>query len=413
MPKILVRPTIKFEILVDIMRMLARDETFDSTSALAAISQTCKSLSFEGAQLLLSYAVIVTRRIPSFCLFMLRDQTARPPLMRYLIINVSQVTEETIEPFRQILHHAVNLTHLVIHALDHPESLHKTTLCSLFASLVSVRHLDLSSFCLQTIESFLRDIRAPLSSISCAMPLQGELNHRSPIMYTRRRDPIFLLSSLRNTLEVVHVDGPTTFGSYTCVYPLVKELRIPDYVFSILIIKPMITSFPRLQTLYVGPPDDSYIRDPHDAEILNEVHLGKRSIQQCHDINKQDQLVHGTWPMLKFFKATIVGAYALGLTCPVERMQLVSSGGQRGQELIMLSVILSDTKPQSLRLAVRAFNARGTIPIFPSVGTWSTRLETLELRINISQEMFNYEEFFVSRARVHYIQSMLLTVGMY
>ena len=386
------------EILVDIMRMLARDRSNNCTSALAALSQTCKFLHFEGVRLL-SSDVRVNRRVPSFCLFMLRDRSARPPLMRTMYVDVRELTEDTIKPFSEILHCAVNLTDLMIYALDHPglSSSSRGTLCSTIASLVSVRYLSLSSiYSLRTLESLLRDIRAPLSSFPLRFPLEGEDNHGSPIMYARRRDPIFLLSTLRSTLEVVSVHGPATFGSYTCVYPLVKELRIPDYVFSIPIIKPMIMSFPRLQILYIGSSDNSYIRDPHEEDTLNQIHIGKRSIQQCHDVNRQDQWEHGTWPMLKSFKATIIAAYALGLTCPVERMQLVSTGGKRSHELVMLSAILSDTKPRSLRLALRAFNARGAIPFFPSADTWSTRLDTLELRMNISQQAFNFEEFFVS-----------------
>ena len=404
MSETVVQTIINPEIIVNIMRMLAKDGSNDCTSALSAISQTCKFLHFEGVRLL-SSGVLVNRRIPSFCLFMLSYRTIRPPLLRHMLVDASKLTEDTIELFSEVLHCAINLTDLIIHALDHPgpSSSFQATLCSLFASLVSVRRLTLSSIqSLRTVESLLGDLRAPLSSIFLRLPLQGELNTTSPIMYTRRRDPIFLLSGFRSTLEVVRIQGPTTFGFYTCLYPLVKELRIPNYVFCMPIIKPIMTPFPQLQMLYIGPADDSYIRDPHEAELLNEVFLGKRSIKQCHDINKQDQLMHGTWPMLKLFKATIIAAYALGVTSPVERMQLLSTGGKREHELIMLLAILSDTKPRSLRLALRAFNARGVIPFFPSSKTWSTRLESLELRMNIAQEIFNYEEFFVSRALVHF-----------
>ena len=394
----MVHTVIDYDIIIDIMRMLARDETFDSTSAVAAISQTCKCLSFEGARLLLSCSVIVTRRIPSFCLFMFRDRTTRPFLLRNLCVDVRNVTEHTIEGFSEVLYSAVNLTDLTIHALDHPSSSLKPTLCSLIASLVPIRHLTLSSIhLLQTVESLIRDIQASLSSISLNLPFQGELNHDSPIMYTRRRDPIFLFSSLKNTMEEIRVHGPVTFGSYTCVYPHVKEMRIPDHVFTTPIIKPIIMSFPRLQVLYIGSAVDSYVRSPHEEDILDQVYIGKRSIQQCHNINKQNQSTHGTWTMLKFFKATIVAAYALGLSCSVEKMQLMSTGGKREQELTMLSAILSDTKPRSLRLALRAFHARTTVPIFSSPETWSTRLQTLELRMNIAQVVFNYEELFVSQ----------------
>ncbi|TFK85983.1 hypothetical protein K466DRAFT_600694 [Polyporus arcularius HHB13444] len=60
----------------------------------------------------------------------------------------------------------------------------------------------------------------------------------------------------------------------------------------------------------------------------------------------------------------------------------------------MLSVILSDAKPVFLRLATRVFNARGYIPVFKSTTSWSMSLETLELRINISKEQFDFQECF-------------------
>ncbi|RDX43621.1 hypothetical protein OH76DRAFT_1192344 [Lentinus brumalis] len=91
----------------------------------------------------------------------------------------------------------------------------------------------------------------------------------------------------------------------------------------------------------------------------------------------------------------MLAAYTLGLSCHVQKVHLISTGGKREDESAMLSAILSDTKPSFLRLAIRVFNARGYIPIFSST-SWSTNLETLELRINISKEEFDYEECFVS-----------------
>ncbi len=133
---------LNYDILVEIMRILADEGTL-SSSALAAMSQTCKHMNLEGAPLLLSGTVVVLRRIPSFCYFMLRDRTTRFPLLRRLRVAIREVTEDTIELFSEVLHHAVDLYYLDTKEFHHPSPPVRVALCSLMSSLTSVRHLRL------------------------------------------------------------------------------------------------------------------------------------------------------------------------------------------------------------------------------------------------------------------------------
>ncbi len=129
-------------------------------------------------------------------------------------------------------------------------------------------------------------------------------------MYSRRRDPIYLFSRLRETLEGIDVNGQVTFGSYTCPYTHVKELRLPSHTLSMPTVRPIVSSFGNLLNLCLGSASGDYTRCPHEQDLLEWIYVGKRTIQQSHEFNKRDQRSHGTWPRLQFLQATIVAAYA-------------------------------------------------------------------------------------------------------
>ncbi|TFK82204.1 hypothetical protein K466DRAFT_308744 [Polyporus arcularius HHB13444] len=163
--------------------------------------------------------------------------------------------------------------------------------------------------------------------------------------------------------------------------------------------KPFIVSAPHLRDIQFGRPYDSpsHTRHRHDEDILRGQIVNKtQSPQDCRATNQRDQEGAGhSWPMLDSFKGTVIGAYATGLACPVARVHLLSTGGRRPTELAMLSVVLSDWRPSFLRLATDIYRARGYIPLLPSASTgWGESLETLELRLNIVEDRFDFEECF-------------------
>ncbi len=100
--------------------------------------------------------------------------------------------------------------------------------------------------------------------------------------------------------------------------------------------------------------------------------------------------------MLRSFRGSIIDAYVLALPFRGLRLHLMSTGGKRSQEHAMLSRILSDSRPLSLRFAFKVYEGRGYIPILPPHLDWCTDLADLEIRINIVKHIFDLDECFVS-----------------
>ncbi|KAI0715917.1 hypothetical protein C8T65DRAFT_738352 [Cerioporus squamosus] len=389
-------------------------------------------------------------------------------------VDICKVTEDAYDLFSEVLHHAVNLHDLHIQYLEHSSPLLSPEGFIVLADRISfpgsTSDFGWRGLCRQLASLGELPPVGPHSPVVDLRVLPGDVSPGESIwgrvMYTRKREPLFLFAQLRVTLERIDVNGQVTFGSCTCPYPNVKEFRLPSYRDSILMLIPITSSFRNLRILNIGAPDGDYVHSPHEQDLLRWNYFGKCTIQQSHDLHKMYQRAHGTWPSIKdmakqarggkkgrrtrgnrrlgkgpggerdmdvdedeedteelsmvdirsrilssgfteaqlmrlqTLKAAIVAAYAIGLSCHVEKVHLISTGGKREDELTMLSAILSDTKPLFLRLAIRVFNARGYIPIFKSTAPWSASLKTLELRINISKEDFNYEECFIHFAQL-------------
>ncbi|TFK82494.1 hypothetical protein K466DRAFT_666480 [Polyporus arcularius HHB13444] len=362
-------------------------------------------MSYEGAKCMLSRTVDLhyTSDFLSFGQFMLRDRAVRLPLLQRLVIRCRYIPgEASIGLLLTVLPLAFNLYHLEVIPLENASPSVIREMSSAIVSLTSLRHLELGATerNLANIYHVLSNIRSPLLSVVVLLPLLGETPRRG-VMYSRRRDPIFLLSHMKATLEQIEVGGLATFGSYTCQYLRVKKFTHPTYEQSTTIMKPIISSFPNLHTLQIG------IRATHarpslspNEDIRELRHASKNTIQQCHDLNKRDQIMHGRWSKLDSFTGTIIDAYATGLSCHVATAHLYSTGGKREAELMMLSTILTDWQPTFLRLALKVHDPAGHIRIFSSSVSWPKSLATLELRVSIVKEEFYFDEYFNCIGRV-------------
>ncbi|KAI0687994.1 hypothetical protein C8T65DRAFT_746838 [Cerioporus squamosus] len=154
--------------------------------------------------------------------------------------------------------------------------------------------------------------------------------------------------------------------------------------------------FPNLWHLQCGNSYTTWFRHQPDADIY-QVSCCDATIQQWHDYNKWDNKIqaHG-WTTLRSFRGSIIDAYVLSLPCRGLHLHLMSTGGSRAAEYAMLSTILSDIRPSSLRFALKVYKSREYIPILPpqSLSGWATDLARLEIRINIVQQFFDLNECF-------------------
>ncbi|RPD52876.1 hypothetical protein L227DRAFT_426939 [Lentinus tigrinus ALCF2SS1-6] len=238
-------------------------------------------------------------------------------------------------------------------------------------------------------------MRSPLTSVNMCIPF---LNFPSPgpsILYMRDQDPIFMLSKLTGSLRRIFVDGKYTAGGGIRIYPLVEELQMALYSEGMPHLATYLLCFPNLRRLRCGFQRTTWIRYRHTADTLIEECRMCGTIQDWHDLNKRETTRKTlAWTILESFRGTIIDAYVLALPCRVERLHLLSTGGKRSAEYTMLSSILSDTQPSSLRLCLKIYEGRGYIPIVPPQlsDSWAQALRVLEIRINIVKHIFDLEE---------------------
>lgn len=405
------RPPIclNYDILCRILQYITAfvSDIDERDAIIAAISRTCKSLRFEGVKCLLSRTVSVDRtrckRIASFCHFMLADPVRRIPLLRFLIVNVAQVTEENVGLLAEVFRASTDLTYLKIIHLESLPSGVNNVLCPAIASLPSLTRLVIEAhtserFDVNTaLDKMIRSMRSSVHSIRVTLPYFATRARR--IKYSRKRDPVFFLSPLKDTLEIIELGGPVTVGGYTCEFPHVKQLTIPDYVCGMSYLKTYSACFPNLHSLRCGPADTLWARHGHQEDLLKYIGPMGQTVQQVHDLNQRDFLEHPhPWLMLDSFTGSVLDGYVLQLP-HVNNVRLFSTGGMHSAESAMLSVLLPGLHPTFLRFATKVEDQRGYIPIFPPLSTWAESLTSLELRINIMKQRFDFDECFVSRIK--------------
>ena len=399
------RPGVSLDVLVRVMNILVEEDSFPAEEAISAMSQTCRYLRTEFIRRLLTGTVRVNtfdqpEIIAPFCQFVLNDPIFRIPLLRRFKINVHHLMEDAARAFADLLSLASHLEHLEIDSLLEVTKTVAAIICSALSSLTSLKHLTVehcksddpsyhSMFyhTFQTMQSHLTSVEVILPAIKTPSPR---------ILYMRYQDPIFILSRLAGSLRSVRLEGTTRLGGGIRVFPLVEELQITNHIKGMPDLRTYILSFPNLRRLRCGITNSYWIRYRHTTNTLN-VPCGLASVKEWHDYNKQDSTRHNRgWGSLQTFRGSIIDAYVLScLPCHGIRLHLLSTGGTRSSEEIMLSTILSETRPSSLRLCLKVYKARGYIPILPPHSFWAESLTELEIRINIVQHSFDLDECFV------------------
>ncbi len=238
----------------------------------------------------------------------------------------------------------------------------------------------------------LRRLRIPITSVTLQLPPMYD--NDACIIYTRARDPIFLLSSLRKRLEQVTLSGNITVGGGKSVYPRVTRLSLPEsYEWGLALLQPYIVSFPNVTT--VGVLYIMIRREAKDVDVLNMRRSGVL-LKEWHNINTRNQIASGTWPGIQSLRTTIMDAYVYGISCHIERVHLLSIGGKHSVELAMLSTILAYTRPTILRLAIKIWYGRDSLPILPPTSSMYECITSLDIRINVIMQKFDIDAYTVS-----------------
>ncbi|RPD52884.1 hypothetical protein L226DRAFT_576681 [Lentinus tigrinus ALCF2SS1-7] len=387
------------------MDLLADEGSDKAWRTVAAIARTCRYLRVEGVRRLLSRTVRVnfhlmnqSHLVSPFCRFVLGDPIARLSYLRRLSVDVRHLEEGSARLFARVLSGSSHLHHLEITSLFEVTTPVLHILCSAFSALTSLQHFSVG-YCkgedpnhYPVLYHALQTMRSPLTSVHIIVPL---IKFPNPfILYTRDQDPIFLLSKLTGSLRRISVYGVFAIGGGIHIYHLVEELQIQTYLAGIPHLATYLLCFPNLKHLRCGSRRTAWTRYRHAADTLKEkCYLA--TIQDWNDLNKREttRKTHA-WTMLESFRGSIIDAYVLALPCRVERLHLLSTGGKRSAEYTMLSSILSDTRPSSLRLCLKIYEGRGYIPILPpqSSDSWAQDLTTLEIRINIVKQVFDLQK---------------------
>ncbi|TFK87155.1 hypothetical protein K466DRAFT_653311 [Polyporus arcularius HHB13444] len=337
----------------------------------------------------------------SFGHFILADPTSRGPLLHSLEIRVAVVSDAALDIFLRALGYTVNLARLRLSSLEELPRATAKTLCIGLAALKSVtdfalrypggdydRRLRRDPECTREeyFPGLIRRLQSSLVSVTLVLP--PEYDNEACVIYKRNRDPIYLLSTQSASLEHVALRGNITVGGSKCIYSRVTRLSLPSDM-GLLLLQPYIACFPNVSTvdfLYNG-----IYRYPQDMTILDMWRVGL-SLKEWHNVNTRNQVASGTWSRIQSLQGTIQDVYVYGISCHTTRLHLLSIGGDHSDELVMLSAILALTMPTALRLAVKVWSGRASLPMLPSTPA-SERLTSLELRINIILQKFQLDAY--------------------
>ncbi len=399
------KPTIDFDVLTAIMKSV-EGPYHENRSVISALSRTCKHLHLEGIKSLLACgADLGPADMASFGHFILADPTSRGPLLHSLGIRVAVVSDAALDIFLRALGYTVNLARLSLSSLEELPRATAKTLCAGLAALTSVTDFELdyaagdydrrlrrdpSSSREEYFPKLLRRLQSSL--ISVALTLPPMFDNESCVVYKRDRDPMFLLSNQRASLEHVALRGNITVGGRKCIYSRVTRLSLPSDM-GLLLLQPYIASFPNVNIVDFLLP--SMLRFAKRVNLLDMPRYGL-SLKEWHNRNTRNQVMFGTWPRIQSLQGLIMDAYAYGISCHITRLHLLSIGGQHSDELSMLAAIFADALPTVLRLAVKVWFGRDSLPILPPTSAIDDYLTSLEIRINVILQEFDAEAYIVS-----------------
>ncbi|KAI0712598.1 hypothetical protein C8Q76DRAFT_797433 [Earliella scabrosa] len=318
--------------------------------AISKMMRTCRRRYLDGARYLLKDPVYLhpdwVRQVESFVDFMKADNRRRFPFLRSLYIGTKEYDpEETpsnpafalsgphmalLEDFFATLGaQGINLTQLIFHEAEDILVAHPA-LEDAIASLCTVTDLEISRVG-RRASNMLRNFRSRLeyaTITTCDV-------EQDPTMSAEDRNALLLFQNSQSTLvQLKGVDITSSFGG-------------PRYLnLTVLIITHNYTLFthhyfhacPNLLALYISDCMLTGAETSEELDLLRQTNIAA-------------QRLHGTWKSLHRFNGSAPMLYALGLTCPIKRLEF-GYDPEYDADPRMLRTVIGDARPTHLTVHV-------------------------------------------------------------
>ncbi|PIL30606.1 hypothetical protein GSI_07307 [Ganoderma sinense ZZ0214-1] len=307
------------------------------------LTATCRILYHEGAKFALKKPIRILNgdQLASFLQFLLAEDLSRCRYLRQLELWDSYAEAEDVQVLVKTLPLLTNIENL---RLASAEELLKgfPALVPPFAALTSLQYLHISA-AKEVTCGLLSALRSPLVSLQVDFLSDDDVKMWDVLDEDQwsQYHPTKLLANFAATLEELHCMAWYTNQEDawpTTVYPKMRKLAIELHDFP-LRIDPFIRAFPNLTDLYVAT---EYHGEVYSVDI--DVSHNRNVAHQLGAVNAS-----GAWPHLECFHGRLFDLYALGLTCHISRVDILSPlEGQR--HTVMLERMLHYVKPLHLKL---------------------------------------------------------------
>ncbi|TFK89515.1 hypothetical protein K466DRAFT_564110, partial [Polyporus arcularius HHB13444] len=233
----------------------------------------------------------------------------------------------------EILGRAPNLTSLT---LDNVGDFDADQLRGVLPTLVRLTYVDLRRVKIESHQDILLDATAPLATVRLSLDMSVQNYAAAPDPSPMLRAHMF--STTIETLYLQNVQLTPQSGPF----PAVRRLQIKDYYLSYG------RGAETLQTLFPAAREIWLFNRYLDPEFRYRLERGYGVASEMEELRKRNrewQLAHRSqlWPSLKYLRVDGEhAAYALGLTCRADRLEVLVSG----TELRLLETLFEELRPR-------------------------------------------------------------------
>lgn len=339
--------------------------------------QTCRNLYESGiAPVLRDVHLAKAERVVSFVAFVLAESSDRRPYLRSLSLQVKERSDlkDAAESLKTLFLRLRTCSNLTILKFDFAENMLRFSpgLSTAIAALTSITTLAVVGDGSRSA-AMLRAMRSRLITAEVALPGRNTL-------MMERSEFIGLLPCSRETLQRFVVRYPkhmlrslpglynAALESFGYRYAQVRTLVVRNSLMPVT--RDYIHAFPALTSLTIDGATDYTLRSGPPLE-------------QHRQMNKDQQEMHGSWPLMEYLQGSMLVLYLLALPCRVRRISVHNFDGV--ENALALGSVLSDTRPAHLQLSVLG-GRNFTLPTYVSAfqETQATSLESLSLFVYLS-----------------------------
>ncbi|KAI9058587.1 hypothetical protein FKP32DRAFT_1580972 [Trametes sanguinea] len=352
--------------------------------------ETCRFFYAEVPRILLvnqEITVNTAERLSLFLWWLLIDGLRRFPFVRSLAIGICYPSEQVARELLAAIPLMRGLSHLHIY---HGKTVlkHIPALADVITALGSLRTLHVQVGSLQTLRMFkclqstLVDAKVDFQAdYVLTDQWQGTLHPVLPDDW-REYHPLDLLAHSSSTLKTLVISGSwygleQTAPRAAPVYPRMQRLTVTGAPPPPTVV--LVRAFPNLTHLCVRAGHDSYLDHPATSHTT----LAKFDARRASNYATTRKSRPVSWDKLEEVAGCACDLFALGLTCPVENIEL---SHVEDKHFYMLGPMLADTCPR--KLYARCWpdrNSDGTYDVFsPLSGPGGSQLTALYISLFIA-----------------------------